>query len=89
MRKTNNMELNEIVGTIIRGQQALKFPLKLGAAGDVWDANSSRVLDIRGWGMLQYHPDGQEAAAKLQDAIGEWVVKTLNEEAARQGLITN
>ncbi len=78
------MTLKEIVGTIIRGEQALKFPLKRGMAGDVWDANSGRVLDIRGWGRLQYHADG----AKLQDAIGDWVVETLNKEAAAQGLIT-
>jgi len=80
------MELKEIVGTIIRGEQALKFPLKI-TNGWVSDANSNHVLDIRGWGYLQYaKPEGR--GAELQDAIGDWVVKTLNEEAARQGLIT-
>lgn len=82
------MDIHQIVATIIQGEQAIKFPLKIGPAGDVWDANSGRVLDIRGWGRLQYHSDGPDAAAKLQDAIGQWVVDTLNAEAKRQGLIT-
>ncbi len=81
------MTIKEIAATIIRNQSAIKFPLQLGSAGDVWDANSNRVIDIRGWGHLQYHSDGQDAAAKLQDAIQQWVVDTLNQEAKRQGLI--
>lgn len=80
------MELKEIVATIIRGEQALKFPLKI-YCGMVHDANSHHVLDIRGWGNIQYHSDGREAAEKLQDSIGDWIVKTLNEEAQRQGLL--
>jgi hypothetical protein len=81
------MELNEIVGVIIRGEQALKFPL---TAHNGWisDANHNHILDVRGWEYLQYHDDGHDAAAALQDAIGDWVVRTLNEEAKRQQLIT-
>lgn len=82
------MNIQEIVGVIISGEQALKFPLKLEGYGTIMDANSNHVADIRGWGRLQYHPDGDEAASKLQDAIGDWVVNTLNEEAARHKLIT-
>lgn len=81
------MELKEIVGTIIRGEQALKFPL---VRHGTWvsDANANHVLDIRGWGYLQYHSEGAIVGGELQDAIGDWVVKTLNEEAQRQGFIT-
>lgn len=81
------MTIQEIVSTIIRGEQALKFPLKINS-GWIADANGNHIMDMRGWGYLQYHSDGEEAAAVLQDAIGDWVIKTLNEEAARQGLIT-
>lgn len=82
------MTLKEIVGTIIRGEQALKFPLNRNFGQWISDANGNHIIDMRGWGYLQYHSDGPEAAAKLQDHITDWVVKTLNEEAARQGLIT-
>lgn len=81
------MDIKQIVGTIIRDKPALQFPLA-NHGGWIADANSHHVLDVRGWGYLQYHSDGQEAAATLQDAIADWVVKTLNEEAVRQGLIT-
>ena len=74
------MTIHEIVGTIICGEQALKFPLKRDFGGWVNDANGNHVLDIRGWGRLQYHKDGEEAASVLQDAIGDWVVETLNAE---------
>lgn len=81
------MNLKEIVGTIIRGEQALKFPLEI-HNGWVSDANSNHVLDVRGWGYLQYHSEGREKAAELQDAIGDWVVETLNAAAKAEGLIT-
>lgn len=73
------MELKEIVGTVIKGQQAIKFPLKAPVSGWVSDANGNHVLDIRGWGRLQYADD--DKGPEIQDAIGEWVVKTLNEAA--------
>lgn len=76
------MNIKEICATLIRGEQVIKFPLTI-HCGRVHDANSHHVLDIRGWGNIQYHSDGPDAAAALQDAIGDWVVKTLNEEAKR------
>lgn len=81
------MTIQEIVGTVIRGEQVLKFPLEH-RSGWISDANSNHVLDVRGWGYIQYHSDGSKAAADLQDAIGDWVVATLNAEAARNDLIT-
>lgn len=80
------INIHDIVGTIIRGEQAIKFPLKKPFGGWISDANDNHILDMRGWGYLQYHSEGQEAAAKLQDDIAEWVVQTLNEEAKRQGI---
>lgn len=79
------MTIQEVAKTMIRKEPAIKFPLKMGYAGDVWDAKSNRVLDIRGWGHLQYADDGK--GAELQDSIGAWVVETLNTEAKRLGLI--
>jgi hypothetical protein len=39
----------------------------------VRDANNERVLDIRGWGRIQYiDPSG-----KLQDEVGQHVATTL------------
>lgn len=81
------MKIEQIVSTIIRGEQALKFPLKIDH-GWVSDANGNHILDMRGWGYLQYHSDGEQAGADLQDAIGDWVVETLNEKAKELNLIT-
>lgn len=75
------------MGTIIRGEQALKFPLSI-SGGWISDANAHHILDVRGWGYLQYHSEGQEKAGELQDFIGDWVVETLNAEAKKLGLIT-
>lgn len=55
--------------------KAIVFPLKHEGYGTVWDAKKNHVLDIRGWGRLQYHPNGHE----LQDGIADWMVATLNE----------
>lgn len=70
-------DIKEIANTIIRGEVAYKFPLKI-YSGWVSDSSGSHVLDIRGWGMLSYHPKGEKAAAELQDSFGQWVVDTLN-----------
>ena len=69
--------IKEISETIIRGEKALVFPLKLSNETWVSDQIGHHVLDIRGWGYLQYADDGK--GAEIQDSIGEWVVKTLNE----------
>jgi hypothetical protein len=86
-RAGKRLELKEIVSTIIRGQEAVKFPLVF-ESGFIWDANDHHILDLRGWGCLQHHSKGTDAAVALQHAIGIWIVKTLNAEAARDGLIT-
>lgn len=68
--------IHEIADHKIRGENVITFPLKHAAAGGIWDANGCHILDIRGWGRLQYDT---ENGSQLHDAIAEWVVKTLNE----------
>lgn len=70
------MTLQEIKNTIIRGENALKFPLRIDS-GWISDANGNHILDVRGWGYLQYADNDQGAV--IQDAIGRWVVDTLND----------
>lgn len=74
------MTIKQIANTIIRGEKALVFPLKI-TQGWVSDQNGNHVLDIRGWGYLQYADD--DKGAELQDGIGEWVVETLNKEFSK------
>ena len=76
------MKIQEIANTIIRGEQCLMFPLKLDSASAGWisDQLGHHVLDIRGWGYIQY---AGKDAEKLQDGIGKWVVETLNKEWER------
>lgn len=74
------MTLQEIKNTIIRGHPALKFPLRVDS-GWFSDANGHHVLDMRGWGYLQYADD--DKGAEIQDAIANWVVETLNAENSR------
>lgn len=73
------MKIKEIANTIIRGEKALVFPLKLDeGTGWIVDQEFHHVLDVRGWGYLQYADD--DKGAELQDGIAEWVVETLNKE---------
>ena len=71
------MTIEEIASTVIRGEKALVFPLKEDAGtGWITDQLGHHVLDVRGWGYLQYHEKGEE----LQDGIIAWVIETLNKE---------
>lgn len=81
---TKKLTLKEITSTIIRGKPALVMPLKYDEMGQmIFDAAGHHVADLRGWGAIQYHPDGEEAAANLQDSIGLWIVETLNKYASQ------
>jgi hypothetical protein len=71
------MNIQEIANTIIRGEKAIVFPLQI-HSGWVSDQNGHHILDVRGWGFLQYAD--KNLGAELQDGIGEWVVATLNAE---------
>ena len=71
------MTIQEIANTMIRGTPAIQFPLKLTLADWISDANDKHVLDVRGWGHLQYAENGK--GEELQDGIAEWIVKSLNE----------
>ena len=53
------------------------LPFHYDASGQmVMDKEDNQVLDIRGWGRLQYL--GAEKAASIQDALGELVCRYLN-----------
>jgi len=41
----------------------------------IYDANNDHVLDIRGWGRIQY----MDNAEAKQDAFGRFVTKLLND----------
>ncbi len=77
------IDIKTIANTVIRGEKAIVFPLQI---HDNWvsDQNGHHILDIRGWGFLQYadrHLDGMDksVAYELQDGIGQWVVDSLNQ----------
>ena len=54
-----------------------KLPLKYDEHGQmVFDQDNRQVLDIRAWGYLQKFPQPE----KIQDALGEMVVKAFNEK---------
>jgi hypothetical protein len=42
----------------------------------ILDEDNNHILDIRGWGRLQYMEDGEE----LQDSIGCFIVDAINEK---------
>lgn len=69
--------MKEIFNTIIKGDKCLTFPLQ-NNYGWIADANGHHILDVRGWGYLQYADD--DKGAEIQDAITQWVVDTLNKE---------
>jgi len=72
----DKIDIKKIADTLIRGEKAITFPLKI-TVGWISDQNNHHILDVRGWGFIQYLGDGAE---KLQDDIGQWVVDTLNKE---------
>lgn len=53
----------------------LKFPLKYDEHGQmIFDADNDHVLDIRGWGSIQY----MDQPFERQDQIGKMIVEVLN-----------
>lgn len=70
------IDIKQLANTKIRGSSAITFPLHV-YCGVVTDKAGNHILDIRGWGRIQYLGEGAE---KLQDDIGQWVVDTLNKE---------
>jgi len=58
----------------------LKPPFKFDEMGMcIFDSNSTKVLDVRGWGHFQYLPEGE----KIQDRFGQFVADALNEKAEK------
>ena len=42
----------------------------------IFDSDNNLVLDVRAWGQLQYHQNGEH----LQDKFGEHVTNLLNKD---------
>lgn len=60
----------------------IKSPVRYEAMGTMmFDANNNHILDIRGWGRLQYIKDG----AAIQDSIGHFIADAINEKNEREG----
>lgn len=59
---------------------AFKPPFRYMPEGSaIFDSNDNHVLDIRGWGFLSNRL-GAEAAASVQDHLGEYLVDQLNND---------
>ena len=61
-----------------RLEGVIAFPVRYdkGYSTSIFDKERNKVLDIRGWGRLQYMEDRHI----LQDEIGEFVAKAINEK---------
>lgn len=59
-------------------KKLIAYPVKF-QIGKIFDANGDHILDIRGWGRLQYMPTPETK----QDAIGEWIAEAINEKLQR------
>lgn len=68
--------IKELADIKIRGEKAIIFPL-VNHNGWIADQQGHHLLDMRGWGFIQYLGEGAE---ELQDGICNWVVETLNKE---------
>jgi hypothetical protein len=61
-----------------------ELPVKYDPMGYcIWDANGSKVLDMRGWGRLTGHGSGglklpPEEGRRLQDELAERIVGFIN-----------
>ena len=64
------MNIKEIANTIIRGERAIVFPLQI-HSGWVSDQLGHHILDIRGWGFLQYAENEKGAELKYKTTISK------------------
>ena len=79
------MNIKEMFDVLVRGEKPFYFPLKYDNHGTyIFDAKDNMVLQMRGWGRLQYEEQGK--GAEIQDTFANWVVDTLNVEAKTLGL---
>ena len=60
----------------------ISFPVTyLESTQQIFDANNNLVADLRGWGRIQYFDN----AIKLQNDIGEFIAKAMNEKFLKGG----
>jgi hypothetical protein len=68
MTPDQNYQLSRLV-------QHIKFPVRYMPEGTtIWDAENKMIIDVRGWGWIQYLSEGDQ----MQDALGEKIVEFLN-----------
>jgi hypothetical protein len=51
--------------------------------GNKSNGEQQMVLNLRGWGMIQYEFDTKEEAQDFQDNTGEWIAEAINEKILR------
>jgi len=62
----------------------LKLPLKYDTQGQtIYDADTNRVLDLRGWGWVQYKFKTEAQASRAHDAFGRRIMGLIETEARR------
>lgn len=50
----------------------------------IFTSDDDHVLDIRGWGRIQYMFNDKRDALKFQDDIGKWVADAINQKLNRE-----
>ena len=61
----------------------IKLPLKYHNIGQhIFDADNKMILDLRGWGWMQYlkEKDIKMSPSQFQDNLGNKIVEILNKE---------
>jgi len=51
--------------------------------GNKANGEQQMLLNLRGWGMIQYEFDTKEEAQDFQDNTGEWIAEAINEKILR------
>ncbi len=53
----------------------------------IWAVNKKdelqHLLDLRGWGAIQYMFKTQEEAMEFQDELGEWIADAINQKLTK------
>ncbi len=61
-------------------KKVIDFPVRYDNYGtSIFDESNNQILDIRGWGRLQYSDNAEE----LQDSIGKFVADAINKHAEK------
>lgn len=50
----------------------------------IFDENMKMILEIRGWGWIQYLFKDSKDAVKFQDEMGKFIAEAINEKLERE-----